>query len=84
MLLQMALFHSFLWLNNIPLYLCTSSSLSIPLLMDIYVASVAWLLDSATVNMGVQAAFWFMVFSGYMSSSGIDRSYDTCTDIPTT
>jgi len=25
----------FLWLNNIPLYICTSSSLSIPLLMDI-------------------------------------------------
>ena len=33
--------------------------------------------DSATVNMGVQSAFWFMVFSGYMSSSGIDRSYDS-------
>ena len=40
MLLQMALFHSFLWLNNIPLYRYTTSSLSIPLPMDIYVASM--------------------------------------------
>ena len=31
----------------------------------------------ATVNMGVQAAFWFMVFCGYMSSNGIDGSYDS-------
>ena len=30
MLLQMALFHSFSWLSNIPLYLWTTSSLSIP------------------------------------------------------
>ena len=35
MCLQMALFNSFLWLSNIPLYMCTTSSLSIPLLMDI-------------------------------------------------
>ena len=35
--LQMALFPSFLWLNNTPLYICVTSSLSIPLLMDIYV-----------------------------------------------
>ena len=43
MMLQMALFHSFLWLSNIPLYICTSSSLPIPLLMDIQ-ASMSWLL----------------------------------------
>ena len=28
--LQMAQFYSFLWLSNIPLYICTTSSLSIP------------------------------------------------------
>ena len=28
MLLQMALFHSFLWLSSIPLYIYTTSSLS--------------------------------------------------------
>ena len=37
MLLQMALFHSFLWLGNIPLCICTTSSFSIFLSMDIQV-----------------------------------------------
>ena len=44
MLLQMALFRSFLWLTSSPLYICTTSSLSIPLSMDIQVASMSWLL----------------------------------------
>ena len=44
MLLQMALFCNFLWMNNIPLYVCTKSSLSIRLLIGIYVASMSWLL----------------------------------------
>ena len=33
--------HSFLWLNNIPLYICTTASLSIHLSMDIQTASVS-------------------------------------------
>ena len=33
--LQMTQFRSFLWLSNIPLYICTTSSLSIHLSMDI-------------------------------------------------
>ena len=33
--LQMTQFSSFLWLSNIPLYICTTSSLSIRLLMGI-------------------------------------------------
>ena len=32
------------WLSNIPLYVCTTSSLSIALLMDIYMVSMPWLL----------------------------------------
>ena len=40
----MAQFHSFLWLSNIPLYMCTTSSLSILLSMDIQVASMFRLL----------------------------------------
>ena len=35
MLLQIALFHFYLWLGNILLFVCTMSSLSIPLSMDI-------------------------------------------------
>ena len=34
MLLQVALFHSFLWLNNILLCICVTTYLSIPLSMD--------------------------------------------------
>ena len=33
--LQKTQFHSFLWISNIPLYICTTTSLSIHLLMDI-------------------------------------------------
>ena len=43
MLLQIALFHSF-FMADIPLCIHTTSSLSIPLLMDFYVASMSWLL----------------------------------------
>ena len=38
------IFHSILWLSNIPLYIYTTPSLSIHLLMAIQVASVSWLL----------------------------------------
>ena len=41
---QMTQFRSFLWLTNIPLYICTTTSLSIRLLMGIQVASMTWLL----------------------------------------
>jgi len=34
MLLQMELFHSILWLSNIPLFVCTTISLSFLMLMD--------------------------------------------------
>jgi len=44
MLLQVALFYSFLWPNNTPLCIYTPSSLSIHLVMDIWVASMSWLL----------------------------------------
>ena len=31
--------------------------------------------NNATVNIGVHMSFWIVVFSQYMSSSGIARSY---------
>ena len=34
--LQITQFHSFLWLSNVPLYICTTSSLSIHLLMGMW------------------------------------------------
>ena len=38
-------------------YICTTFSLSIPLLMDIYVTSVSWLLYSYSMNIGVHGSF---------------------------
>ena len=46
----MTQFYSFLWLSNIPLYICTTSS-------------------------RVHVYFWIIVFSAYMPSSGIAKSY---------
>ena len=39
MLLQVALFHSFEWLSDVPLYIHTTSSLSTHLSMDTEIAS---------------------------------------------
>ena len=43
MSLEMSLFQHFIWLSSIPLRMCTASSLSIPLLVDVWVASMSWL-----------------------------------------
>ena len=44
LLLQLEKLQAFLWLSNIPLYKCTTTSLSIHLLMDIEVVYMSWLL----------------------------------------
>ena len=77
MLLQMAWFHSFLWLSSIPLYAYTTSSLLIHLSVDIYVVAMSWLAiaDSASVNTGAHVSFQIRVFSRYMPRSGIAESY---------
>ena len=48
MLLQMALLY-FKWLSNIPLCICTPSSLFIHLWMAIWFVSISWLLSSIAV-----------------------------------
>ena len=54
------------------------SSLSIILLVDIYVAfHVLALVNSATVNIGMHLPFLIMVVSGYMPRSGIAGSYSS-------
>ena len=57
LLWNMVLFH-FLWLNNIPLYICTTSSLSIPLVnghLSCFV--VMAIVNSAAMNIVVYASF---------------------------
>ena len=71
----MALFHPFLWLSDIPVYICTAS-LSIHLSMNnlgcLYVLAIV---NSAAVNIGVHVSFQTMVFSRCMPRSGIAGSY---------
>ena len=70
MLLQMALFHSFLWLSNIP------SSLSMqPVDGHLGCFHVLAIVNSAAMNIGVHVSFWIRVFSGYMPRSGVAGSY---------
>ena len=69
--------HSFLWLSNIPLCICATTSLSVHLLMDIKVAClhVLAIVNSAAVNTGVHVSFSILVPSWYMPGSGIARSW---------
>ena len=75
MLLQRALFHSFIRLSNIPLYICTTSFLS-HLLMDILGCfHVLVIVNTAVMNIRVHVSFWIVVFSRYMPRSGIAGWY---------
>ena len=67
MLLQMALVPSFLWLSNIPLRACTTPSVAAPLSVDIWLASMSWLL---------WWAFWTSVLVG--SSGHTHHIYSVC------
>ena len=53
---------SFLWPSNIPLYICTTTSWSIYLSMDIWVASVLSVVNSASVSIGVHEMNIFLFF----------------------
>ena len=70
MLLQMASFHSPLWLSNIPLYMRTTS-LFTHLTVDTQVASVSWLVNSAAVNIGVHVSFQIMVSLDILPGVGL-------------
>ena len=72
MLLQMVLFHSFLWLRSIPLYMYTLSSLSIHLLIR-HLGSfrVLAIINGTAVNTGVHVYFGSTVFSRLCPGVGL-------------
>ena len=79
MLLQMALFHSFLYLSNIPLWVggwvCIISSLLF--IFDGHLdCQVLAIVNSAAMNIGAHESFCIGVFSGYMPKSRNAGSYD--------
>ena len=72
MFLQMPLFHSFLWLSNISLYICTKSFIHSSVSGCFHFLAIV---NSAAVNTGVKGSFQILGFSGYIPRSGIAGSY---------
>ena len=62
----------FLWLSNIPLYICTSHASVNGYLGCFHVLAIV---NSAAMNVGVHVSFQIIVLSGYMPRSGTAGSY---------
>ena len=67
----------FLWVSDIPLYACTTSSLIIHLSVDFYAVLILAMIHSAAVNGRVNVSFQFLVFSRCMPGNGIAGLYDS-------
>ena len=83
MLLQVALFCSFLWLNKIQFYVCVCVCVCVHHIFFIHFSAdghfgcfhVLAIVNSAAMNNGVHVSFWIAVFFQYIPRSGIARYY---------
>ena len=75
MLLQMALFHSFLCLSIIPLYIYCIFFICSFVDGHLGCFHVLAIVNSAAMNIGVHVSFQTIVFSRYMPRNGIAGSY---------
>ena len=66
--------HCFLWLSNIPLWICTTTSFSIWWWAS-RVFHVLVIVNSTAVNNGIHVSLSILISSGYMPRSGIAGSY---------
>ena len=67
-----SIFHSFSWLNNIPLCIYTRAS---SFICQWTFRLLPCLACCAAVNLGMHVSFWLKVLSGYMPRSGTVGSY---------
>ena len=68
--------HSFLWPSNIPLFICTTTSLSIDLSMNVEGCfHVLATVNSAAINSVIHVSFSVLVSSRYMPRNGTAGSY---------
>ena len=76
MLLQMASFHSFLWLsNNSIVYMYKNFFIHSSVDGHLGCFHVLAIVNSAEMNNGIHVSFPILVSSGYMPRSGISGSY---------
>ena len=74
---QMARFHTFLWLSNVPLYICTTVSLCIHVSVDTGCLHILVIVNIAVINIGMHMSFQINVlgFFGKIPRSGIAGSF---------
>ena len=75
MLLQMALFHSFLWLSKVPFYAYDIFFIHSSVDGHSGCFHVLAIVNSAAMNIGMHVSFQIIVLSGYMPRSGIAGAY---------
>ena len=75
MSLELTQMHSFLWLSNIPLCICTTALYPFIYRWTSRLLPCSNYSNSAAMNDGIHVSFSVLVSSGYMPRSGIAGSY---------